>query len=210
MNSRLEIDSSDSCSSLKGSSFQNILYSSTTTNTSTLKSVIDEIVTQLNNPVITLDQTQKQTLRDLTFTIIYLSNGNVNNSNIEHEGFNLGDVDLTNLWSGIIPSIINTNNKGYFCGRVQGSTESYIPYPIFSGISTSIEILINYFESVVKNDTTLLTLTNVQKKTEYSKIYTLYWPRVVQSSVWDTLPTQDKESIEKKAEVAIGLIPQLV
>ena len=210
LNSRLEIDSSDSCSSLKGSSFQNILYSSTTTNTSTLKSVIDEIVTQLNNPVITLDQTQKQTLRDLTFTIIYLSNGNVNNSNIEHEGFNLGDVDLTNLWSGIIPSIINTNNKGYFCGRVQGSTESYIPYPIFSGISTSIEILINYFESVVKNDTTLLTLTNVQKKTEYSKIYTLYWPRVVQSSVWDTLPTQDKESIEKKAEVAIGLIPQLV
>jgi len=208
LDSILNADTNDSCGVLKTSNFNNILYSATTSASVPVQNVYKEITDVIISTSATTSNLQKDILREIVYTIIYLSNANPSGTQIDHTGFNLGDIDLTNLWGGLIPSIINTNNKGYFCARVN-SNEKFLPYPAFNSITFPIEIMVNYFESIVRNDATLLTLTQEQKETEYAKIYTLYWPRVVQSNVWDTLLDDDKNKILNKTKLAVSSLAQL-
>ena len=205
LDGRILMDTQDSCGTLKTSSFTSLIYTGATLTTEPINNVKQLIENTINSVVTGLSQQQQQTLRDLVFSVAFLTNGNITNQNFELEGNNLGDIELTNLWGGSSSSLIKSGSIGYFCGRVN-SNDKFIPYANFNSIQTPIDVLVNYFEPIVKNDTNLVNLTATQKPEEYAKIYTQYWPSVLPSNVWDTMLQTDKDKIITKSTIALSYL----
>jgi len=204
LDGRILLDTQDSCGTLRTSSFTSLPYSASTQNNEPSNNIKNSIESSINN-IAGLSQQQKTILKELVFTIAYLTNGNDTNQNFELEGNNLGDIDLTVLWGGSSASIIKSGSIGYFCGRVN-TNEKFIPYANFKDIQTPIEVLVNYFETVVKNDVNLPNMNDFDKKEEFAKIYTQYWPSVLPSNVWDTMLSVDQDKIKTKIQKAFNLL----